>query len=819
MAGGEGSRLRPITTTRPKPLVPLVNRPILWHVLRLLREHRVRDVHLTLHYLAEHIVTTFGDGSDLGLHIAYALEERPLGTAGGVKRVAEHLDDTFLVLSGDVITDINLTKALEFHRKVGAVATLTLTRVVNPLEYGVVVTDEEGRVTRFLEKPSWGEVYSDTVNTGIYILEPEVLQLVKEGEPFDFSKNLFPLLLKRGDPIYGYVAEGYWCDIGVPQQYITAHHQILEGNTHIKIPGNPKAPTVWVEGDFELDPSAIIEGPVLLGEGVKIGRSAKVGPYTTLGPGVRVEEGAKVERSVVYSQVHVGRDCELKGCVVGQGVILKPRARVLEGAVIADRCQLGAGSEVTPGVKIWPDKVIEAGSVVKVNLIWGVTWQRSLFSRHGIYGLTNIEITPEMTARLGAAFGTFVGRGGMVVSGRDNFSSSRMLKRAFLAGLLSAGVGVYDLRAVTLPLARFSVAHTESTGGAYFTLSEYDQDYASIILFDRQGVDLARDEQRKIEGVLFREEIRRVATDEVRDIIYPTRLWEAYTGQLRQLTRQVKGESPLKIIVDCSYGTGSMVAPSFLTTLGCEVITINAGERPPRPATGFASLYDIVTAVGAAVGFKFSVASDTLRVVDEKGHLLSGDEALVVLLSAFLSLEPVDVAVPVSASRAVERLAERHGVRVIRTKTEPRALMEAVLSGRAGLAANETGAFILSREMPYPDALLAAARVVEFLARRGIRLSDIRRQVYQPTMARGVVHVPWEVRGRVLRRLTTEPEHERIDTPEGVKFLVNDGWVLITPSPDEPVLNIVAEATSLKKAHTLVREFQAWIQDLLQVEA
>src|SRR3954453_10252039 len=205
MAGGEGTRLRPLTSNQPKPMVPVCGKPCIEHIVELLRLHDVTDIVVTLAFLPQVIRGYLGDGSSLGVTLEYSVEESPLGTAGSVKNAQELLDETFVVISGDALCDIDITRLVEFHREKGGLATLALKSVDNPLEFGVVICDEEGRIERFLEKPSWGQVFSDTINTGIYVIEPEVLRRIPVGEPFDFSKQLFPNLLEAGKPLYGYV--------------------------------------------------------------------------------------------------------------------------------------------------------------------------------------------------------------------------------------------------------------------------------------------------------------------------------------------------------------------------------------------------------------------------------------------------------------------------------------------------------------------------------------------------------------------------------------------------------------------------------------
>ena len=229
LAGGEGTRLRPLTSNQPKPMMPVANRPMMEHIVRLLAEHGFDDIVVTVAFLANHIRTYFGDGSDFGVRMRYATEDSPLGTAGSVRNAAEELDETFLVISGDVLTDIDLSAFVKAHRSTGAAGSIALKRVDDPVEFGIVITHEDGSIERFLEKPTWGQVFSDTINTGIYVLEPEVFDFIPKGEVVDFSSDVFPAILKRGKPLFGYVAEGYWEDVGTLEAYLRAHQDILEG--------------------------------------------------------------------------------------------------------------------------------------------------------------------------------------------------------------------------------------------------------------------------------------------------------------------------------------------------------------------------------------------------------------------------------------------------------------------------------------------------------------------------------------------------------------------------------------------------------------
>ncbi|MEO6862915.1 MAG: NDP-sugar synthase, partial [Microcoleus sp.] len=290
MAGGSGTRLRPLTCDLPKPMVPILNRPIAEHIINLLKRHNITEIIATLHYLPDVMREYFTDGAEFGVQITYAVEEdKPLGTAGCVKNIAELLDQTFLVISGDSITDFDLTEAINFHRLHQSKATLILTRVPNPMEFGVVITEENYRISRFLEKPSSSEIFSDTVNTGIYILEPEVLDYLPANQECDFSKDLFPLLLEKNEPMYGYIAEGYWCDVGQLDVYREAQYDALRGKVNLDLNYyNEVRSGLWVGQNTFIDDSAIVEVPAMIGSNCRIGARVKIDAGSVIGDNVTV---------------------------------------------------------------------------------------------------------------------------------------------------------------------------------------------------------------------------------------------------------------------------------------------------------------------------------------------------------------------------------------------------------------------------------------------------------------------------------------------------------------------------------------------------
>lgn len=365
MAGGKGTRLRPLTSNQPKPMISIVNKPCMEHIVNLLKRHGIEEIVTTLGFMPEEIEAYFGDGSDWDVTMDHSIEEEPMGTAGSVKLAEDKLTGRFIVVSGDALTDADLSKAVEFHEKNGAEATLVLQQVDDPSEFGIVVVGDDGRVERFLEKPDPEEVFSYTANTGIYILEPGILKEIPADEEYDFADDLFPKLLDEGRPVYGYVTEkAYWEDIGNIDQYLDAQRDALGGKVNgIEIPGECVEGDVYLGSDTEVA-DGTLEGPVVVGDGVQIASGAKVGPYTVLASGVYVSSGAKVVGSTVAENAVIGTEAELDGALVGRSCKVGSNARLLDDSALGDNVRVGDGATVEAEVAVFPDQVVEEGTTV-----------------------------------------------------------------------------------------------------------------------------------------------------------------------------------------------------------------------------------------------------------------------------------------------------------------------------------------------------------------------------------------------------------------------------------------------------------------------
>jgi mannose-1-phosphate guanylyltransferase / phosphomannomutase len=368
MAGGKGTRLQPLTSNQPKPMIPIVNTPCMEHIVRLLKRYGFEDILVTLEFMPEVIREYFGDGSEWGVKIDYSVEEEPLGTAGSVKYIEDRLTERFVVVSGDALTDVDLEKAVALHEERGAEVTLVLKKVDDPSEFGIVVVEDDGRVSDFLEKPDEEEVFSYTANTGIYIVEPEVLRDIPEGQEYDWSKQQFPKMLEEGRPIYGYVMEGYWEDIGNIEQYMSAQRDVLNGKVRgVRPPGEEVRKGVYIGDGVQVN-EEYLEGPVVLGEGVWIADGAHVGPYSILAPNVSVKVAASIKESTVAHGTSIGEGAGLDGALLGRSCTVGDYARLLEGSALGDEVEVGQGATVAAGVSVYPKESIERGAAVTENI-------------------------------------------------------------------------------------------------------------------------------------------------------------------------------------------------------------------------------------------------------------------------------------------------------------------------------------------------------------------------------------------------------------------------------------------------------------------
>ncbi len=825
LAGGKGTRLRPLTVNTPKPMVPVGDIPIMEHTIRLLKRYGITDIVISLGYLGESIEGYFGDGSRHGVNLTYCYEKTPLGTAGAVKNAQEHISDRFIVASGDVLTDINLDNFLAEHESKETLASIALTRSISPTAFGIVFLDDNNYIIRFLEKPSWGEVFSDIINAGFYVLEPEIFDLIPEKREYDFSKNVFPRMLSDNKKLFGYMLDCYWMDIGNSQKYLDANYDVLKGALKVELPHKKVKDGLWIGEETVLDDDCEIYPPAVIGDYCRVSKGAVIDRFSVIGAGCYVGEGVRISRSIVWRNTSIHKSALLRSCVIGSRCELGEKSTIYDGAIIGDDCILGPESLVKENILIWPNKVIQKNAIVNMNIKWGVMWKKSLFGDYGISGLANLEISPEFASKLGATFGTYLGESSKVVVGRDTYLISRMIKRALIAGLQSAGVNVYNVRILPTPLIEEAVKTYKTEGGISITVPRENENLINIRIFDSEGIDLNEKEQKKVEDIFFKEALKRSEPSGVGDLLYPTRFVESYLeNSMNHVDTDLLSSSKMRVVIDCADGSSSMIAPVFLRELGFEVVTLNAylGASIPKRARPSApdSLYTLrktVKALDADLGATFDSDADRVLFVDEKGEVVSGDTSVALLAQAALTEfgKGNKIVVPISASQIVDMVVSEFQGEVIRTKLGLRPLAEAVIRQKAIFGGDETGGFIFPQIHPFRDGFISVAKLLEFLARTNQSLSEVIKEIPSFYTLKESISTPLQHRGLIMRTLLENAEGETFDVIDGIKIYLDKGWVLIRPSSDEPVFDIFVEAQTESKAKEFIKTYKKEIEEIV----
>lgn len=755
------------------------------YIIELLKRHGITEIAVTVQYLPQVIKNYFGDGSEFGVRLHYFEETSPLGTAGSVKNAEEFLDETFLVISGDALTDFDLGKAIAFHQAKQAIGTLVLTQVDVPLEYGVVMAQQDGKIIRFLEKPSWSEVFSDTVNTGIYVLEPEILEFFDKGIEFDFSKDLFPLIMSRGLPLYGYIAEGYWSDIGNLNQYRQTQFDMLDGLVNVNIAGVETFPGVWLGEDVSIQRGVQLEGPAFIGEGTLVSQGVKIGPYAILGRHNWIEQGAVFERSVVWNRNYVGNTANLSGATVCSGVRIGEGANVCEDAVIGDKSWIGDLAVVQQGIKIWPQKAIGANTIQHSSLIWGKSSVRSLFGSEGIQGISNMEITPEFVGKIASAYGSCLKKGATISVSCDEHPFCGILKYSVISSLLAIGVRVRDVGTTLTPIARYECRRSDSGGGIHIRKTGLrDEKRVVLQFFDQDGLPIDKGFERKIENALLQEDFCRPDTKglgllEQRSQIAEPYIWEVLSRVDVDAIR-AKG---FRVVFHCESPQVMSVMHPILERLGCKVITVFNGE---------AMLENIVVNNKADLGIQLDTSGQFFQIYTEKGYLLS-EEQCTVLQSLAAPKDLAAIAVPVTAPSVIEEMIELSGIPVIRTKAITRSLLEVDK---------------INPLQSHADAFYSLVLIMEYASKVETGLHQMIAELPQFHMSTDEVLCPIGAKGRVMRRLMEEMRGQQLELIDGIKVLSEDGWALILPDSEKALFKVVAQSSSRLKADELAEHYK-----------
>ncbi len=758
LAGGEGSRLRPLTIGRPKPMAPLLGKPVLGHILDLLRRHGITQVALTLRTLPAAVTDYFGDGGEYGVRLTYFVEQEPLGTAGSVRQCMDFLgEEDFLVLSGDGVCDLDLGAFLALHQSCGAAASLALCRRSEPLEYGLVRTDDAGRVLGFVEKPGWGQVDTELVNTGIYLLSRRCMEQVSPRVEYDFGRDLFPALLQKGEALYGWEIPGYWQDMGDCGAYLSAAVDALAGRVALDAGTGRVEPPAGVE----------IREPVWIGQRSQLSPGCVVGPYAVIGAGSTLGTGAVVERSVVLG-ASVGEGAEVTGAILCPGAAVHRRAMVGAGAVIGDGAVVGAEAIVAPGVKLWPGCRVEEGGKATASRLTAGAGAPLHFSHGGaLRGTVGEQVGAETLFALGA----LLGERGKVAIGWAGGPAASMLARAASCGVASAG-GESLFHDGTCPAAGAWL-------GRYYRLPvslfvQMDDDLAELRLFGPDGLPLPREGQRKLEGALLRGETARVPASRMGRAQTITGVRPGYAEETARAARL--SQLPLhrlRVWVEPGEGANDALARA-LGALGCEV-SRGTGRREPTLRADWG-------------GFRLSAW-------DETGRPISPDRLLVLLTRIEMEQGRRRMALPGWAPAAAEEVARSFRGGVLRL-------------GRDGEEALD-----LWREQPwFWDAASAGCRLCARLALTGESLAHLNDSVPKFHTVRREVPLH-SGRGRVMGEILARDKGAR-SQGEGIRTAVGEGWVYLSPMSARNSLRLIAEATELEAAEEICALYDRRLRQL-----
>jgi mannose-1-phosphate guanylyltransferase/phosphomannomutase len=823
MAGGFGTRIQPLTHSRPKPMLPIINRPMMQHTMMTLRDLGISEFIVLLYFKPEIIQNYFGDGSDFGIKITYVVPDDDYGTAGAVKLAQEHIgDDNFIVISGDLVTDFDFRELFEFHKQKKSKLSIGLTSVENPLQFGVVIANEDNVIEKFLEKPSWGEVFSDTINTGIYIIEPEILNYIPNSENFDFAKNLFPMLMSRGVALMGYNLEGYWRDVGNPESYREVYDDILNSKVNFKISGVKKEypeGVLYSDEEYTLNSSIKILGTVVLGRGVKIKEGVKLN-NVVIADNVAIASGCTISNSVIWEDVKIKKNVKLDNAVICNNNIIDKNVTAKAGLILAEGCEVGELSTFEHDVTIWPDKKIEPASIVSHNLVWGSRYKNSIFENGTVSGKSNVELSCEMATKLAEAFAAQLPVGTKVVVGRDHNKSSRMIKRAFLGGLLSAGIDVLDLKSTPPSVLRYTLANNPDLfGGAHFKQNVFNPTDSEITLFNEEAIRIDSNSAKNIEKAFFTEKFRRVdfsRIGEIKETLHHQECHSYKSAVEGKIDQNIIKCSAFKVAVDLMHGSTADIFPNILNDIGVENIILNAYHDEHKLSNFLAlkkrsleNVSKIVSGLNFNMGVMIYPNAQVISLVTDDGEVLDMIKGLLAVLH-LLNMHSKDERKKVFLPSWAPDIVSFENLDIQRGRY---ADFKAAKLREYALIATVDGNFAFTDFGISRDAMYASLKIMEMLSCSHLKLSDISKMIKNFYYKEERISCTQALKGKMMRKFLEDAKGKKSSSEDGVKIWENEtDWVLMIPDQYNEHLNLYIQASSQESGENLLESYTQKIQ-------
>ena len=761
MAGGEGTRLRPLTEGRPKPMVELLGRPVLERTVELLKANGVRDICFTLRYLPGQIRDWFGDGEKFGVRITHRVESEPLGTAGGVRACRDFIgDEEALILSGDAVCNFDLRLLLEFYQKRKAEAVIALFEHAEPTRFGLVIAEPDGRVTAFSEKPSWDRVITGMVNTGIYILSPEVVEMIPEGKPYDFGKELFPRLLREGRRLYATPARSYWCDIGSPEAYRRCCVDAVAGRIGIDLKAPEIGPGVF--SNVPLD-GVKLTAPVYVGEGCSVEAGAELGPNAVLSQGSHVGKDSRIRDSVING-AWVDRGCVVDGAVVGRDARIGAGAGVARECVVGDGARIGDNCVLAPGVRIWTDRHVAAGRRVSRSITGETPAEPAKFTSDStLRGSLGTSMTPETALSLGAELGKNA-RVGVACTGGNG---ARLMADALMCGVTASGGEAVRLDAgFEAQLA--GVSGLFALSAAAFVRQAGEE--ITVTFLTGAGTAIGTERRRKLEAVITGERPRQAPeTGGVSNVSGAAR---AYISGIVETVRKAVG-TPSHVTVAVTGRDAEN------RTLRCVLAGLGFTVGKVRPGTASFSLLP--------GGFAFEAR-------DERGRELDIRHGLAAAALAAMRLKLSPLAAPRELPAAAERLAARYGCTLVPAQSDGwEKLWEKQRWLRDGAVSVALIASVMAGEKTELAALYDDLPPFETAERR-VELSLSR--------------------ARAMELLRAESAETAAELSGGLALTTSRGRVRFAPTFDGGAMRVQAEAVNRETADELACGAEALMRSL-----
>ncbi|MBD3792937.1 MAG: NTP transferase domain-containing protein [Campylobacterales bacterium] len=816
LAGGFGTRIQPLTNSIPKPMLPILNRPMMEHIILKLRDELgITEIAVLLYFKPEIIKDHFKDGSDLGVKIHYVLPDDDYGTAGAVAFAREFLDETFIIVSGDLVTDFDLKAIKSFHDTKKSKLTITLTPVENPLQFGVVIANEENRIEKFLEKPSWGEVFSDTINTGIYVIEPEILNYIPYGENFDFAKDLFPKLMQEDIPLWGCPLEGYWRDVGNPISYRDVYQDIFNKEVTLQIKGDKYEidnGVVYCEEKPKLPKKIRVKGIVVLGKSCQIEEGVTL-KDCSIGDNVTIEKHSEVIDSVIWDNVTIGTKAKIVNSVLCNDNIIEDEVKASFGVIMAEKCHIYKKVAFEKDIMMWPEKIVEASSVVSTNVIWGTKYKSSIFEDGSVVGRTNIELSCQMSTKLAESFGSILPVGSTVYISRDYHRSSRMLKRAFLSGMLSTGINVVDLVNVPSNVMRHHLSKDDKMiAGIHFRRSILNPMNTEILFYTNEGLEVDSKLAQSIERIFFRENFRRVSYNEIGELYEDHSVTERYINAVwERFDKSIFKRREFKIAVDIMHGSTADTYPKIANGLGIDNIILNAHHSDNVTSCITKSQEDmesIVRALSLNCGFLIYPNGHKLQLVNSKGELIYDYVLLLILLDLLNSTaeRPMKVLLPAWAPDYIEY----ENITITRAKLSS---FKAEQLQEYDLIADTDGHFAFADFSLNRDAVFTSFKLLELIIKADTKFIHVIDKLPQFTFAGENIACPSELKGKMMRKFLEDGKDKRTSSIDGVKIWVSENeWILMVPDQHGEFLNLYIQAENEKNAGKIYYQYSEKIE-------